>query len=163
MKTILVFLILCGALISCYAGDDIKGKVTGVIDGNTIEVSAPDGEVYKVMLKGIDSPEPGQNYSDQAKKFLEKLLINKSVTLTLGGKDRWGNRLGEITMDGANDPRRELVREGLAWTSEKEPIQELELLKEEARAKGLGLWQEPDPTPPWTYRRQQTMTQTKSS
>jgi len=51
----------------------------------------------------------------------------------------------------------------LAWTAERDPIQELETIKEKAREKGKGLWKEQDPTPPWIYRRQQSLTQPKSS
>jgi len=165
MKTRLIeiIIIFCCASFYSNANDQIKGVVTTIIDGNTIELSSDDHETYKILLHGIDSPEPGQNYSEQAKRFLGKLLLNKSVTITIHGKDRYGNRLGEITIDGASDPRRELVEEGLAWTSEREPIAELESLKEQARLQGKGLWKDENPTPPWIFRRQQTLTQQKSS
>ena len=157
-----------------------SGKLSGLFagQGKDIKISDDDGQVisklsvtakgaiketYKVLLNGIDSPEPGQNYAEQAKRLLGKLLLNKTVTITLRGKDRLGNRLGDIHIDGASDPRNELIKEGLCWTSEKEPVAEFESLKEEARAKGKGLWSDENPTPPWTYRRQQTMTQQKSS
>ena len=120
-------------------------------------------ETYKVLLHGIDSPDPGQHYADQAKRMLEKLLLKKEVTIVMHGKDRLGNRLGEIKIEGAPDPRKEMVTQGLAWTSEKEPVKELESLKELARAQGKGLWGEENPTPPWTFRRQQTMLEEKTS
>jgi endonuclease YncB( thermonuclease family) len=66
-------------------------------------------------------------------------------------------------VNGESDPRFELLKEGLAWTSERNPIEELEVLKEKARESSLGLWKEETPTPPWIFRRQQTMTQFKSS
>ncbi len=161
MKFYLIVSIVMSALVS-QAETDIKGIVTKVIDGNTIEVTAGN-DAYKILLHGIDSPDPGQLYAEQAKRMLEKLLLEKPVTIVMHGKDRLGNRIGEIKIDGTADPRKELVAEGLAWTSEKEPIQELESLKEEARIKGKGLWVEENPTPPWIYRRQQTMVIEKSS
>lgn len=163
MKSKIVGWILWCVYFSSYASEEIKGVVTNVIDGNTIEISTVDNETYKVLLHGIDSPEPGQNYAEQSKKLLEKLLLKKSVTISIHGKDRWGNRLGVIYLDGAPDPRHELVKAGLAWTAEKEPVAELESLKEEARGKNKGLWKEENPTPPWVYRRQQSMMQVKSS
>jgi len=48
-------------------------------------------------------------------------------------------------------------------TAERNPIDELESIKEKAKEKGKGLWKEQDPTPPWIYRRQQSMMQPKSS
>ena len=163
MKTIIVLLVLSCASVITYAGEEIKAVVTTVIDGNTIEIETSDHDTYKILLLGVDSPELGQDYSEQAKKFLEKILLHKSVTILVHGKDRLGNRLGEIRIDSGVDARRELVKAGLAWTSEKEPIAELETLKEQARTKGKGLWREDNPTPPWTYRRQQSMNQLKSS
>ena len=147
----------------CYAEELIKGIVTNVIDGNTIEISSEDNQTYQVMLHGIDSPEPGQNYSEQAQRLLSKLLFKKTVTVMIRGKNRLGIRLGEIQISGAPDPRHELIKEGLAWTAEREPIAELESLKEQARLEGRGLWKEENPTPPWIFRRQQSMMQPKTS
>jgi micrococcal nuclease len=146
-----------------FANDEITGKVVLVIDGNTVEIAATDNERYKVLLSGIDCPELEQDYGDKAKRYLEKLLLNKSVVVKFQGKDRWGNRLGVIVVDGAEDPRYELLKEGLAWTAERNPVQELETIKEQAREKGKGLWKNENPTAPWIFRRQQTLTQFKSS
>ena len=159
-------LILCAGLATVtdgFAGNVLSGKVTGVVDGNTIEMLADDNESYKISLFGIDSPEPGQAFGEQAKKALEKMILNKNVNVNIQGKDRWGNRLGIVLIEGTIDPRYNLLEAGLAWTAERDPIQELEAIKEKARMSGKGLWKEQDPTPPWIYRRQQTMTQLKSS
>jgi endonuclease YncB( thermonuclease family) len=66
-------------------------------------------------------------------------------------------------MKGELDPRVELLKQGLAWTSEKDPIPELESHRNEAQQKGKGLWKNDNPTPPWIFRRQQSMMQPKSS
>ena len=148
---------------SGFAGNVLIGKVTSVIDGNTFEMKADDNESYKIMLFGIDCPELGQEFGEKAKKSLEKMILNKKVTVNIQGKDRWGNRLGIALIEGAIDPRYDLLEAGLDWTAERDPIQELETIKEKAREKGKGLWKEQDPTPPWIYRRQQSLTQPKSS
>jgi micrococcal nuclease len=162
MRARLIITMLLFPAFFSHAEEDIRGVVTKVIDGNTIEVTS-NNDIYKVILHGIDSPEPGQHYAEQARKMLERLLLRKDVTLKMHGKDRLGNRLAEIIIDGKLDPRRELLNEGLAWTSEREPNPELESLKEQARLQGRGLWGEQNPTPPWTYRRQQTMMVEKTS
>ena len=146
-----------------WATDEIAGKVVSVIDGNTLEVVGDDNETYKILLHGIDCPELEQEYGAKAKKLLEKLVLEKEVQVTIQGKDRWGNRLGVILIEGEEDPRFELLKDGLAWTSEKNPIEELETIKEKAREKNRGLWSEDSPTPPWIFRRQQSMMQPKSS
>jgi micrococcal nuclease len=157
-------IVFAGLLVSVFAwGDElVSGKVVTVIDGNTVEVVAEDNETYKVILYAIDCPELGQDYGDKAKRFLEKLLLDKSVQVQMKGKDRWGTRLGVILIDGQDDPRYNLLKEGLAWTAEVNPDPEFEGLKEEARDKGKGLWKQENPTPPWKFRRQQTLLQPKS-
>jgi micrococcal nuclease len=143
------------------ANEVISGKVVAVIDGNTLEVFTSDNETYKILLFGIDSPELEQEYGNKAKRLLEKLVLNKTIKIEIHGKDRLGNRLG-VVMEG-EDPREKLLAEGLAWTSEKNPIEELEAIKEKSRERGKGLWKEKEPTPPWTFRRQQTMLRAKTS
>ena len=146
-----------------FANEELTGKVITVIDGNTIEMVTADNEKYKILLHGIDSPELEQEYGDKAKRYLEKILLGKLVVVKIQGKDRYGIRLAVVVIDGREDPRFELLEEGLAWTSEKNPLSELETIKEKAREKGRGLWKAESPTPPWIYRRQQTMMQPKSS
>jgi micrococcal nuclease len=142
--------------------NEFSGEVVNVIDGNTLEVKGTDNTTYKLVLAGIDSPEPGQDFADKAHKLLEKLMLNKEVTVKLSGKDRWGNYVA-VVMKGDKDPRVELLEEGLAWTAEKNPLPELEEIRIKAQQKAKGLWKSENPTPPWIYRRQQSMMQAKSS
>ena len=154
-------LFLCFAF-QAFAQDELTGKVISVLDGNTIEVVTGSNENYKIVLAGVDSPELTQEYGDKAKKFLDKFLGDKEVEFQIRGKDRWGNYLAVVLVDG-DDPRIGLLKEGLAWTSEKNPDPELENHRLTAQEKGKGLWKEESPTPPWIFRRQQSMLQPKSS
>jgi endonuclease YncB( thermonuclease family) len=163
MKKLLIFVVVMMSGMTGFAGNILNGKVTSVIDGNTFEMIAEDNDTYKIMLYGIDSPELGQEFGEKAKKFLEKMILDKTVNVTIQGKDRWGNRQAVVLIGGTTDPRYDLLEAGLAWTAERDPIQELESVKEKAKIKGKGLWKEQDPTPPWVFRRQQTLTQSKSS
>jgi|SRR5579859_2324421 len=163
MKNLLIALAGLALATSGFAEDVLRGKVVTVIDGNTIQMVAEDNESYKILLYGIDSPELSQEFGEKAKEFLEKMILDKSVLVKIQGKDRWGNRLGIILIEGTKDPRHKLLEAGLAWTAERNPIQELEAVREKAQEKGIGLWSQQDPTPPWIYRRQQTLMQFKSS
>lgn len=142
--------------------EELKGKVIAVLDGNTLEILADDNYTYKIMLYGIDCPELEQNFGEAARQLAEKIFMNKEVSVTLMGKDRWGTRLGIIWVKG-NDPRKQMLSEGLAWTAERNPEADLEQVKEQAREKRLGLWSEEEPVAPWVFRRQQTMLVPKSS
>jgi micrococcal nuclease len=81
-------------------------KVTRVYDGDTIKAEGHDIEI-KVRLVGIDAPEtsrkkrePGQPYSEQAKKHLAGLVLNKLVDIKGYGLDGYSRILGVIHLDG---------------------------------------------------------------
>lgn len=157
--------IVVGILISntAYADDEVEGKVTAVLDGNTVEISCSDSDVRKVLLAGIDSPELDQEFGEDAKRFLAKIILKKNVVVQFKGKDRFGNHLAVVKIKGKIDPRIELLKNGFAWTSEKDPVKALEQYRVEAQRNRRGLWKQENPVPPWTYRRQQTMLAPKSS
>src|SRR5688500_17009065 len=157
--------IVVGILISknLHAQHDVTAKVISVIDGNTVEISSSGNQAQKILLVGIDSPELEQEFGNEAKKFLEKLMLNKDVVVQFKGKDRFGNHLAIVMINGKNDPRVELLKEGLAWTAEKNPSEDLEPYRTWAERKGRGLWKQVNPVPPWTYRRNQNMLKPKSS
>jgi len=163
MKSLKLFSFLLALLpLTTLAQAPLHGTVIGVIDGNTLLVETAD-DSYRVLLHGIDSPEPGQRFAEQSTVRLRELVLNKRVTIQLQGRDRHGNRIGRIHLDSATDPHHEMVKSGLAWPAEKHNDPTLEAFKEDARQKNLGLWSDENPVPPWTYRRQQTMLEAKSS
>lgn len=162
MKT-LVLIVLAGMIrVVGLANDFVTARVVSVIDGNTLEIRGEDNETRKVILAGIDSPELTQEFGEKAKKLLEKLALEKEVTVQITGKDRTGTSIGIVIIE-EKDPRHELLKEGLAWTAEKNPLPDLESIRLKAQEKGKGLWKQDNPTPPWKYRREQTMLQPKSS
>lgn len=159
-RSTLCFLFLLPSVL--WANEIITGKVISVIDGNTFEIVTDEKESYKIIFYGIDSPELGQEFGEQAKDFLKKMILEKTIHVQIQGKDRWGTRLGYFEING-EDPRIKLLEEGLAWTAERNPIEALDALKEKAKQEGRGLWKEIEPTAPWTFRRQQTLQQFKTS
>jgi len=94
-------------------------KVTRVYDGDTIKAEGHDITI-KVRLVGIDAPEtskkkrdPGQPYSDKAKKHLAGLILNKVVDIKGYGLGRYNRILGVIYLNG-NNINLEMVKQGLA-------------------------------------------------
>jgi len=51
------------------------------------------------------------------------------------------------------DVNRELVAQGYAWLYKYSDDAELLELEAKAKEKGLGLWADPNPIPPWEWRR----------
>lgn len=86
------------------------GIVERVIDGDTIIV---DGE--NVRLLGINSPERGEDYYEEAKAFLEMVVLNKTVELRFGKDktDKYRRKLAYVFLRGKN-VNLEMVDEGYA-------------------------------------------------
>ena len=94
-------------------------KVIWVYDGDTV-IAEGDDITIQVRLVGIDAPEtskkkgsPGQPYSQQAKKYLAGLVLNKVVHIKGYGLDRNYQILGVIYLDGRNI-NLEMIKAGLA-------------------------------------------------
>jgi endonuclease YncB( thermonuclease family) len=141
----------------------LKGKITRVIDGNTLEFMSSEGDKYTILLSGIDCPELTQAYGDEARLCLEKLALNKKATVEVKSKDRSGRTIAEVLIDGKKDPRIQLLKDGLAWIEEGSISDDLESYRAASQSRKKGLWKDENPTPPWTFRHQQSMMGPKSS
>lgn len=156
----LMFVWFCSA--SVVTAEEIVGKVVSVIDGNTFELQV-EGDLYEIILYGIDCPDLGQPYAEEAKVLLEKIILKKTLTVTIEGKNRYGVRMGTLLVKNKIDPRNDLLENGLAWTAERNALEDLEKLRQNARDRKVGIWTQEDPVPPWIYRRTQSMLRPKSS
>lgn len=154
-------------ILICFAngvrsGEEMKGIVVAVQDGNTLEIAIENNEKYRIVLQGIDCPELNQDYGATAKKILARLVLHKEVTFRVYGKDRNRNYIAFVLLKGETDIRIDLLQAGLAWTAEKNPLPELEIHRNQAAVKRKGLWKQDAPVPPWIFRREQSMLQPKS-
>jgi micrococcal nuclease len=157
---ILIIMVLCSRMA---IAEQMDAKVVAIIDGNTLEVKGSNNETYTIMLADVDCPELEQEFGDVARRFLEKIALGKKVKVEWQGKDRRGNRLALVMLEGDVDLRVELLEAGLAWTAERNALPDLEIVRLEAKEKGKGLWKSAEPVPPWIFRRQQTLLQQKGS
>jgi micrococcal nuclease len=123
------------ALSRCGTGADstepsgpVSVKVTHVVDGDTIDVSMPDGDEETVRYIGIDTPEtvkpdtPVQCGGPRAHAVNERLVGGRTVTLRFDAerRDVYGRLLAYVHLPRAGPGGRplfvnaELVRRGLA-------------------------------------------------
>ena len=148
--------VICLTLLPIPAlAEEFTGKVVGVTDGDTIRVLRGQEEV-KIRLSGIDCPESHQAFGSKAKQVTSELAFGKTVTVQAKGQDKYQRTLAEIILPDGKNLNRALVRAGFAWWYKKYSKDEsLGRLEAEARAAKSGLWADPNPTPPWEWRRQQ--------
>ena len=126
--------------------------VVAIHDGDTISVRTS-RDTVRVRLEGIDCPEYRQPYSTRAKRFTSDLIYHKTVTVEGRGEDQYGRLLARVRVDGV-EVNEALVSSGLAWHYQRVEIDPaLSRAERTARAARVGLWADPNPVPPWLWRR----------
>lgn len=133
--------------------------VVGVSDGDTITVLDVDKVQHKVRLQGIDAPEKSQPFGKSSRQHLSQLVFSMRVTIEFEKLDRYQRQVGKVLVNGT-DANLEQVSHGMAWHYKKyqfeqspEDQQAYSEAEQKARVRGIGLWVEDNPVPPWEFRR----------
>lgn len=118
-----------------------QALVTSVIDGDTVELA--DGR--RVRYLGIDTPESGEYYAEEATARNKELVEGKTVELQRGPRDQdeYGRLLRYVYVDGVF-VNAELIAQGYAKAYIFDPddrySQILVQLEQYAKMKNRGLW-----------------------
>ncbi|HSL05229.1 MAG TPA: thermonuclease family protein [Nitrospiraceae bacterium] len=133
---------------------DFSGLVVSVLDGDTLEV-LNGHHADRIRLSGIDCPEKGQAYGKRAKQAASALTFGKDVTVQTHGHDKYKRILGDVILPEGMYLNQELVKQGWCWWYQKYAPGDtvLEELETEARKAKRGLWVDPQPVPPWEWRK----------
>ena len=130
---------------------DFTGKVVGIVDGDSIKVMH-EGKAEQIRLSGIDCPEQGQAFGNKAKQATSSLSFGKEVKVQPKTTDRYGRTVAEVGLSDGMNLNQELVKQG--WCGSNAPNnQVLKNLERQARKQKLGLWVDPNPVPPWEFRK----------
>jgi len=151
----LAFLFVLLASASALAAAPFPAKVVHIADGDTITVLRG-REQIKIRLNGIDCPESRQPWGRKAKRFTADLVGMKTVQVQPIDKDRYGRLVAVVSLPETGQVLGlELVRAGLAWWYRRYAPKDQDLREAEERAKAArkGLWADPNPIPPWEWRR----------
>lgn len=152
LRTLLAVLIISSAVFAADKPDDIVGKVTSVIDGDTLKISET-----VIRLEGIDAPERKQPFGGEARRWLDRSVCLKTVRVVVTGKDRYGRTLGIVHV-GDRNMNEELVQMGFAWHYKKHSKDKrLAELEVEARNAKSGLWSDEKQIPPWEWRKRKAV------
>lgn len=109
-----------------------------VIDGDTLQIVG--GE--KIRLLGINTPESGMFFYEEAKNFTKILAEGKSLILESSETDRYGRELGYI-FDKKDLINEIILKEGFAhlyYYGEDEYYSRLKSAEEKAREDEKGIW-----------------------
>ncbi len=143
---VLLFLVLlvstaCGPL---KRGPDTSDwpRVERVVDGDTIVLD--NGTI--VRLLGVNTPERGQPFYEEAKAFTEELTLGKPVRLErdVVPVDQYNRVLAYVYLEDDTFVNLEIVRQGYGQVYVIPPnvahVEELREAEQEAREQGRGLW-----------------------
>lgn len=138
---------------------EVTGSAIKNHDGDTIKLQTTERGIIDVRLSGVDTPETGQAYWKAARGALRELVAGKPVTVWCYKTDKYDREVCHVTTGGA-DVGHALVKQGLAWyafmfAAELTPAmrEAYQVAETQARQQHIGLWQEPDPMPPWECRK----------
>jgi endonuclease YncB( thermonuclease family) len=162
--------LIFATLVMSTAHADILGKVVAVTDGDTIKVLDYNRVLHKIRLTGIDAPEKAQPFGNASRKHLASMVAGKEVRVETLKNDRYGRVLGKVWVQPRDCPdcgktlnaNHAQILSGMAWwyqdyarDQSAEDRGRYKSAVDEARGRKLGLWSEPDPVPPWAWRRGQ--------
>jgi len=130
--------------------------VTHVVDGDTLDVDAPDGAYprTRIRLWGVDTPEtvkentPVQHFGPEAGEVTRRLTLGRLVRLELVRsvtRDKHGRLLAYVFLPDGEMLNRLLVQQGYAYADpryEHPHMAEFARLQRKALKAGLGLWAE---------------------
>jgi endonuclease YncB( thermonuclease family) len=129
LTRLIPLLVLCGAL--NVLGQDaptytfglehvaIHGRITGVVDGDTINVLIQAKQPIsvhqqiRVRIAFIDAPEKGQAFGQRAKQAMSELIFGKDAKIRPQAIDRSGRVVARVLVDN-QDAGLELLKQGLA-------------------------------------------------
>ncbi|QEG24269.1 thermonuclease family protein [Mariniblastus fucicola] len=150
-----------------------SGRIGRIWGGDNFEV-VENGKLHYAFIRGIDTPEPGQPFHEEAKRMLRQLAKSKRTVIHVLKRDEWKREVCDVRITNfditdeftANtsgesdvDPALELLQSGLAWFDQTDGPYAESYRNAEATAKeqGLGLWSQPNPVAPWEFWQQQVM------
>ena len=129
-------------------------RVVRVVDGDTLDVDAPDGRYRstRVRLLGVDTPEtvkpntPVQHFGPEAKAFLAAAVSGRTVTLVLDPlrtRDIYGRLLAYVVLADGTNLNEKIVAEGYGYADPRfrHPLQrEFKRAQKRAMLARRGLW-----------------------
>lgn len=149
--------------------NDRKFRVVHVVDGDTLDIGAPDHGKLKTRIRlwGVDTPEvahggqPEMYFGPEARTFAERTLGDREVQIVLSPKrtrDKYGRLLAYVLLERGGTMFNEmLVEQGYAYADTRfdHPYKKrFEDAEKRARQSAVGLWAgvKPDDMPKWRQR-----------
>ena len=152
---------------------ELEGRVRRIWGGDSFEFGDVD-ELHYIMIRGVDTPKPGQKYFDDAKAHITKLVRKRIARISIVGRDSMMREFADVhtrpknaedallapLTEYANTPDGieinvglSLIQEGFGWYDgmEFDGVQAYKQAHSDARTARIGLWAQDNPIPPWDF------------
>jgi micrococcal nuclease len=150
---IAIVLLSAGHALAAKPHYELAGRVIAIADGDTLTVLDDANSQHKIRLAGIDAPEKGQAFGTRARESLAEKVFRKNVHIEVTDVDRYHREVGRIYLSD-RFINMEMVSDGFAWRYvQYDKPGEFTAAEIGAREHRRGLWIDPDPTPPWEWRK----------
>ena len=134
----------------------LRGKLFRTWGGDNFEVGQKQ-QLHYFLLIGVDCPEPGQPFFDEACDCLVNTCSNHEIEMEVLRYDEFKREIGHGWVTNDDGVRVnlaiDLLSKGLGWYGgeEFEDSDRYRQAMESARSRKIGLWSQPNPTPPWEH------------
>ena len=133
--------------------------VSHITDGDTLDVLAYGNTETPITLRlyGIDAPEKNQPGGAESAAYLREMLPKGSAIEVLERRaDKYGRAIAIVYSQG-HCVNTAMLRAGHAWYYPRfchgRLCTQWGHIQDDAARDGVGLWKEPQPIPPWEWRK----------
>jgi micrococcal nuclease len=123
-----------------------RATVSRIKDGDTVEIEMLSGDNETVRLIGINTPESGECFSEEATTALATLLSDQVISMTadVSDKDQYGRLLRYLWLDRGVFVNEIMVRGGYAQARDYPPdslyAEDIAAAQESAQSDAIGIW-----------------------
>jgi len=138
---------------------ELEGCVRRIWDADKFEFGELN-ELHYIVIRGVDTPKPGQPYFDQAKERLTQSVRRRTTRISIVGRDSMMREFADVYSRPKNSEDAietnvglDLIEQGLGWYDglEFEGDEAFKQAELEAREKRVGLWAQDNPVAPWDF------------
>jgi len=145
---------------SVAGAEPMPAVVTEVVEGDLLRIEYG-GVTNEIRLYGVDCPEVGQPFSEEAKQFVIKKALKQEVTVDVLATDNLDKSVATVRLPDGTNLNQALIAAGLAWCDRENAANDRTLnnLNAKAITEQVGLWKDAVALSPRDYRESHALPQ----